>query len=98
MDQITDSSGIVEVDGQLLHRNRQFLKPTPIAPPLPLEENLQAQTPEQQPVLEPWPTPPQVTGHCSLGQSQSRPSIRNPEDKSESQAVAPPSYQEIIEH
>ena len=46
VDQITDRSGIVEVDGQLLHRNRQFLKPTLIAPPLPLEENLQAQTPE----------------------------------------------------
>ena len=90
VDQIMDQSGFVEVDGQLLHRNRQFLKPTPIASPLPLEVNSQAQTPEQQSVLEPKPTPPQVTVPCSPAQSQSRPSVQNPEDRSESQAVAPP--------
>ena len=35
LEQLTDRSGIEEVDGRLLHRNRQLPKPTPNAPQVP---------------------------------------------------------------
>ena len=37
-DQLTDRSYTVEVDGQLLHRNRQFLKPSQNLPPTDTEQ------------------------------------------------------------
>ena len=42
LEQLTDRSGIEEVDGRLLHRNWQLPKPTPNAPQVPLEEVCQA--------------------------------------------------------
>ena len=47
LERLTDRFRIVEVDGRLLHRNRQFLKPTPNSPQVPLEEVCQAPVSEQ---------------------------------------------------
>ena len=38
MDQLTERSNTVDVDGQLLHQNRQFMKPSSHVPEYPVGE------------------------------------------------------------
>ena len=79
LERLTDRSGIVEVDGRLLHRNRQFLKPTPNAPQVPLEEVCQAPASEQLSPGESRSVPPEAAAPSSPAQSLASPIVQEAE-------------------
>ena len=79
LEPLTDRSGIVEVDGRLLHRSRQFLKPTPNAPQVPWEEVCQAPASEQLSSGESRSVPPKAAATSSNAQSQGSPIVHEAE-------------------
>ena len=75
LERLTDRSRIVEVDERLLHRNRQFLKPTPNSPQVPLEEVCQAPVSDQLSSWESRSVPPEAAAPSSPAQSQASPIV-----------------------